>query len=62
MNMRATRFLDECISSSYRFFKEESEDGDEIFITGYHRFLGIIPYESILKIFSCEKITLNPQD
>lgn len=56
---RATDACAEFISSNYRFYKDVSDDGDEIVIVGSHRFFGIIPYETDMKVFQCEKLPLN---
>ena len=56
---RATDVCAKLISSSSRFYKDVSDDGDEIVIRGSHRFFGIIPYETVIKVFECEKLPLN---
>lgn len=56
---RANDFCSEMISSSYRCYKDVSDNGDEIIIMASHRFLGIIPYERIITVFECVKLPLN---
>jgi hypothetical protein len=60
MSMKVEDFCSEIITSSYRFYKEWSDDFDEVDVMASHRIFGLIPYEQSLKNFSCEKVDLTP--
>lgn len=60
MNLKTEDFCSNLICSSYRFYKEWSEDDDVLEVTAYNRFLGVIPYEQTLKSFVCEKVVVTP--